>query len=245
MPDAGPPPYAGKKATAFPLIPFGGRLRDAAVQTETGMVRVPEHPPESGLVLHGDGARRPWGLKYRSPNAATLSLDWPSTDWPFEGHCEMTFAAFDDRFEVSQSVGTTEGPAPFALGWHPYFRADGDSLLLLDADAVSMNDPEGFARPFTRRSEALKMRLRDVASTRSYRLSGPDVRLVKQLAGIQLSLGLFGAFDEVTIHVPPQAQSIAIEPVSHVLTSPCFPNVGTNSSLHGNVAIRAHQIELR
>jgi len=233
MPDPGDSPFVGKAATAFPLMPFGGRLRDAALNWRGRRYRLPEYPPGSGQVLHGDSARRAWRLTEVTGSRLSMELDWPSATWPFDALATMTFRADAHGIHLDQRIAAKEPDAPFALGWHPFFLAGRDARLIVSASHCALLDPQGFPQPFRPVTQSGSLEVSALRATRIFRLRKPEVVLERPDAQMTVRLRLSAAFRFLTVYVPADGKSIALEP--HTVSAPAM--LGASEDREGTISI--------
>ena len=74
-------------------------------------------------AIHGVGWQRPWQLLEASATFALMSFEHrPDPSWPFAFDCSQAFRLGPDALELTLSgTNQSDQPAPFGLGWHPYF----------------------------------------------------------------------------------------------------------------------------
>lgn len=232
------PPYTGQKATAFPLIPFGGRIRAARLHWNGGVVELPCHPPESPHICHGDGARRAWEMTESNRHSARMTCTWPSKSWPFAARCEQVFAVTDDAFRIRQSVTSNAGePIPFGLGWHPYFLLAPQDRLSLSANRIAALDGEGFADAFEALSGWHSFQPARSPGSSVFELVSHEVHL--QGVEARLTIRLDPIYRYLVVHVPPAADAVAIEPMSHLLHEPQGAILQPGETAIGNIEVCA------
>ena len=74
-------------------------------------------------AIHGVGWQRPWQLLEDGETFALMSFEHrPDPSWPFAFDCSQAFRLGPDALELTLSgTNQSDQPAPFGLGWHPYF----------------------------------------------------------------------------------------------------------------------------
>ncbi|WP_183897880.1 aldose 1-epimerase [Rhizobium skierniewicense] len=136
-------PWNWPKAGAYPLFPYHNRLYGACF-THAGVSHdVLPHPLLAGDAMHGPAHRRPWRVARQANDQVTLLLDYEAdAEWPFAFEASQSFFLNDHGLTVELSITNRAGvPAPFALGWHPYFVAGLDRDVRTDASLAYALDP--------------------------------------------------------------------------------------------------------
>ncbi len=110
-------------AGCYPLVPFSNRVGHATLVwngTRHSLERNFAAEPHS---IHGVGWQRPWQVLEASDVFASMSFEHrPDASWPFAFDCSQTFRLGPDALELTLSgTNQSDRPAPFGLGWHPYF----------------------------------------------------------------------------------------------------------------------------
>jgi aldose 1-epimerase len=118
-------------AGCYPLVPFSNRIGHAALEWNgTSHPLVRNFAPEPHAI-HGVGWQRPWQVLEASGTFALLSFEHrPDASWPFAFDCSQAFRLGPDALELTLSgTNQSDQPAPFGLGWHPYFVKRAGSQL--------------------------------------------------------------------------------------------------------------------
>lgn len=113
------------RLASFTLAPFSNRLPGGRFTFQGRDYQLRPNTPE-GHTQHGDVRRRPWQLRARDAESATLALDtrdFADFNYPFAFTAEIRYAlqgeAFHTDFRLT-NVGDQAMPAGF--GFHPYFQ---------------------------------------------------------------------------------------------------------------------------
>lgn len=112
-----------REAGSYPLVPFSNRVGHATLQWNgTSHPLVRNYSPEPH-ALHGVGWLRPWAVLESDAQFALLSFEHGAdATWPFAFDSSQAFRLGEGALEVTLSVTNQSAqPAPFGLGWHPYF----------------------------------------------------------------------------------------------------------------------------
>ena len=74
-------------------------------------------------AIHGVAWMRPWEVLEADDDFALLSFEHRAdASWPFAFDCSQAFRLTPDALEVTLSAtNQSDQPAPFGLGWHPFF----------------------------------------------------------------------------------------------------------------------------
>lgn len=122
---------------SYPLIPFSNRVAGGAFTFEGKRHVLPTllqpwaiHGAAWQCVWEGEGSR--------------MTLDYPGgVLWPFAFHAEQTFDLSPRALTLTtRLVNRHSGPAPAAIGQHPYFARTPDSTLRFAARQVWRNNAE-------------------------------------------------------------------------------------------------------
>ena len=127
---------------SFPMAPYAGRIRDAALRFGGRRRRLPvTMPPHS---IHGTVLERRWHVV----DGETITTEL-GPDWPFGGGVVQRFELTEDHLSFRMELHADE-PMPASIGWHPYFvrrLPDVEAELELDFEAGAMyvRDAAGIA----------------------------------------------------------------------------------------------------
>lgn len=210
--------FIGQKATAFPLIPFGGRIKNARLDWQGATHDLPPFPAQSEHVLHGDGMRRAWQIEDQDAKSATLSLAWPSDEWPFAAEARMQFALEPDGLRATMEVTSQDqAPAPFALGWHPYLTLPDKTRVSCAVKHGWQLGQTGFLAEELTLENGPDLQFEPTTGSQFFELSHGEINLTHEDGSPYLDLVLSKEFSHLLVHVPPQPNVIAIEPMSHPL----------------------------
>ncbi|MGG7581978.1 hypothetical protein [Rhizobium sp. Nf11,1] len=133
------------KAGAFPLFPYHGRLKNAAVVTEQQSFQLRGNPYRGGDAMHGPAQRRPWRIDSHSSCTLSISLEYEADEeWPYDFKAHQHFSISDRCLDVGLSlVNTSDRPSPGGIGWHPYFAIASGVPLSCDAQQCWTLPPAG------------------------------------------------------------------------------------------------------
>jgi aldose 1-epimerase len=220
-----------------PLYPFANRLQDGRYiwQGESYQLEVNETARNNalhGFLLHINPSIVP--LEQSEMRASVrLDYDYPGNiaGYPFPALISMTYSVeADGALELDISVTNKHThAAPLGTGWHPYFQLGGSvdqlSLQLPSAQRVDVDArllPTGNLSAYTEFAE-----LKPIGDTQfdtCFHVSDESINASKTqviicAASPAMGLELWqetgeGKFNFIQVCIPPDRQSIAIEPVS-------------------------------
>ncbi|MCQ8783069.1 aldose 1-epimerase [Mangrovibrevibacter kandeliae] len=111
---------AAGEAAAFPLIPFGNRLRDNRFVHAGTEHRLPPNTLGDVHYLHGDAWLGEWAVEQADTSSACLSFRHVGRPYAYRALQRLTIR--DGTLEIELSVENEgDDPLPFGLGWHPFF----------------------------------------------------------------------------------------------------------------------------
>jgi len=229
---------AGQKATAFPLIPFGGRLQDGIFAWQDGTVQLPCKPGE--FILHGDGARRRWQVSRHSENSLTLEIKYPSAGWPFPAHVQIRYLLRGPVFWALFAVrNLCDRPIPFGLGWHPYLAFSKDHWLTCNVTHRARLNSAGFSPQLRADPGSLTLTSRDGPATWQFRLGPGPISVGRNLVPIY-DIFFSSTVDYLVAHLAPDNACVAIEPLTHPLHDPgaCIVPAGGRRTMAVSLRLR-------
>ena len=139
----------------YPLVPWSNRISGGGI--DAGAAFWPLQPNWQGAPypIHGDALQRPWVVAEHTDAKLRLTLDSRAQP-PFDYRAELTYALAGPTLRMDLMVeqrGAT--PAPFGLGFHPWFprtpdttpRARAATIWLETADHLPAGTAELSERP--------------------------------------------------------------------------------------------------
>jgi len=144
------------------LAPWPNRIEDGSYHFAGVAGQAALDEPERSNAIHGIVRWMAWSVEERSDARAVLScVIHPQPAYPFRLHLELEYALRDGGLEVScGATNTGPGPAPFGVGFHPYFvpgaggvdeaeiRLKAERRLTLDARGLPTGDQPVAGSPF-------------------------------------------------------------------------------------------------
>jgi len=222
--------------SCYPLVPYSNRIRDARLAVDGVRHVLERNFGEHAHAIHGIGWQRAWSVEEALPHRARLALRhdtggvgaaaWP---WPFRATqaFELATRANDDDDDGDAAILTVTltlenagaSPFPFGLGWHPFFPKGATTTLGFGAEAVWENDPTQL--PLRRAAVPPQWRFDPERAMGALSLdnvfTGWDgvASLRDHASGMQTTVAADRACRYLVVYTPPDADFIALEPVTH------------------------------
>jgi aldose 1-epimerase len=194
------------------MAPFVGRLSGGEVHWAGHTAQVPRN--HGRHAIHGAVFDVPWEVASAGPNTAVLVCELDRSRWPFRGQVAQRIAIARGTLLLEAEIRAIDA-MPAALGWHPWFRRDGevrvgvasDRVLRLGAESI----PTGEVDPVDdetdlRAGPSLASRKLDHVFTSAgspARLAWPD---------LELRLAFEPPVRSVLVYAHPQA--VCVEPMT-------------------------------
>lgn len=228
------------------LFPFPNRIRDGVFTFHGRTYELPKNDSTKANAIHGFAPRNPWRVSgYGADTTGAwvhgdfqISIDAPNAAglWPGDGLLSVVYRLGPDRLRIEMRVRNTgDGPFPFGLGLHPYFRVPGDEHVnrgVLHAPARSLwpladNLPTGEKKPLP--DELNWNRPRTIGGTQLDTVYG-DLGAIREEPGGLLLRGTLGHvnrtgrlelwttadFRESVLFTPPHRKAVCLEPYTCV-----------------------------
>jgi aldose 1-epimerase len=116
-------------SSCFPLVPYGGRLREGRFRFGGRSYQYALNAPPERHSSHGDGWTRAWVLTHLDRRCAIMKL--PADEaLPLRYQCTQSIAVEQDRVRIVLSARNEGSQAiPMGLGLHPYFANRGQATI--------------------------------------------------------------------------------------------------------------------
>ncbi|MEL6865915.1 MAG: hypothetical protein AAFP19_15930 [Bacteroidota bacterium] len=216
------------------LFPFPNRLKNGQYTFEGKSYEFPINNPETGNALHGFSAGKAYEvvrIELQEEEAhmhCRHQYEGQDVVYPFSFQVDIHFSLKSSgHFEVEMQVKNTgDRPLPMGLGWHPYFRLDGEvdswSLQLPPSQQIAIDEwmiPTGGLLEFDVFEDLTPIGahvldsgflLRDTSS-----FGQASVTLSDSLGHLMYwqETGP-GKFNYLQVFTPPARKSIALEPMT-------------------------------
>ncbi len=196
----------------FLMAPFVGRVSRGRVEWQGERGQLPLN--HGRHAIHGAALDVPWGVTSSSANAAVITCRLDPGRWPFGGTLAQRIAIARGKLLLEAEVRADEA-MPAALGWHPWFRRDGDMRVRVASERVlRLGDeslPTGDLDPVSgdtdlRDAPRIEGRARDhvfVSVSSPVSVTWPD---------LELTMGFEAPVGSVLVYVHPEA--VCVEPIT-------------------------------
>ena len=225
------------------LFPFNDRIPLGRYTFDGREYKLPSNDPADGSAIHGFLYRRTMKIIQERSGAGfaslTLGLDLRDDEEPGYPFClslRVEYRLDAAGFHLCMTTKNTgSGPAPLAFGWHPYFTLPGGKAdawtLRHDARAYAPVGPD--LLPTGGLSSVANTPF-DFTQGRLLGNSQLDIALAASRESACLSSGSAKIFIDADmppfaytqLFIPPQRDSIAIEPITAVTDSFNQPGLG-------------------
>lgn len=217
--EQGPAVRCSLGASCFPLVPYGGRLREGRFEFERRRYEFPLNALPERHSSHGDGWCRPWGLTHLDRRSAVMNLEADESA-PFQYECTQSISIDLNRVSVKLHARNTGARRiPMGFGLHPYFanrscavvRADVPTRWQWDAEMMPLRqqpnpDAAGFLRG---------QRVSELPATTEYADWGGAATIYWPALRLRVSLETTPALRHAVMWMPPGEDFFCFEPVSH------------------------------
>jgi aldose 1-epimerase len=198
----------------FLMAPWAGRLADGRFRAADGQLGQVARS-HGRHAIHGLLWDSAWTVVDAGPDSAILAVEIPANAWPPGGTVRHEVRLDATRLKLVATV-TAASPGSSgllaAVGWHPWFRRDGEVSLRVDADAVLETEamiPTGRTAPVEGRTD-----LRNGPRLGRRRLDHAylDARspAVVRREDLELTIEFAPSPATVVVHTP--ASSVCVEP---------------------------------
>ena len=211
----------GNNSSAFPLVPYSGRIANGRLSFEGKEIVLQPNWPGLRHPMHGDGWAQPWTVVRHDGASAELVYEHDGKcGWPFRYRARQTFGLEDDRLTVAMALDNLEPrEVPGGMGLHPFFTRDADTELTCRTAAVWLTDAE--VLPIRRVPVppdwdfSRSRKVDDVVVDNCF--DGWDGRatIVWPHRRRRLGLSASESFRHLVIFAPPKQTFFCVEPASH------------------------------
>lgn len=209
--------WDARRFSAFPMVPFCGRILNGELDVEGQTVRLPANMPPEPHAIHGFGWQSDWTVVAHSENAATLSYTHNGEIWPWPFQASQVFQLMPDGLKLSMNVrnlGTSEMPT--GMGWHPYFPRAKAGLIAPVSHVWSPGNEQNPARP-NPIPDALNISTQrmvaDLNLDHAYSVTRPECTL--SWPDLNLRMKSESVFGKLIVYVPKNETYFCVEPISH------------------------------
>jgi aldose 1-epimerase len=229
MPEASHRAGLVEHSSSWPLVPWSNRIAGGRF-TWLGREHQLPTSPQDPHAIHGIGWRRAWipiAGEPGSPTEASVRLVMTHTaddSWPFAFRAEQHIALteHEERVTLELRLSVTNLDArlmPAGLGAHPYFARHAGTELCFRTHSAWEHDEQRLPTRLVPTPPEL-----DFTQARSVHHAPFDrafvgwerpALLIDRERGYQVRIDADPLFSRLIVYVPPDADYLAIEPVSH------------------------------
>lgn len=204
---------SSRLAGCYPLLPYSNRLGYRRLRWQGREYTTRPNFDDSPHSLHGIGWQRAWTVESARADDALLVLQHAGdADWPFAFSARQALSLSDEGLNLGLSISNTgDAPAPFGLGWHPYFPKRQRSRLHIDLTGRWDSDAAGLP---TRRVAQPGID-GDVAHL-DFDHCFDGFSGAARVRDEKLVLRLSASLPYLVVYTPPLKDYFCVEPVSHV-----------------------------
>ncbi len=212
------------------LSPFACRI-DAGIYTFEGESYEFQHKFNDGTAIHGllvDQAFEHIETKISETAIQSVFVGQyrgEDTGYPFDFDCEISYVlSAEDVVTLNTTIkNRSEVDIPVVDGWHPYFKTGSkidDCLLQFKGkDKIEFNEklvPTGKLLPFREFDKLRKIGAIELDNAFHYKSEKTEsvLQLVDPQQGITISIRNLKNYPILQMYIPPDRNSIAIEPLS-------------------------------
>ncbi len=240
------------------LFPFPNRLRNGRFEHGGQTWQLPLNEASGLHAIHGFTPRTPWRVIDSGTTTDSafvtgefqISKDAPAAVgcWPADARLRLTYRLTESALRVEALVDAADGKElPFGLGYHPYFRAPGDSADVADwritAPAyetweLEANLPTGAKHPVAgpldfRAGRSIGTTVLDTAYTSLMIPTDPlgeMASLDKPGSEFRLVVAVDRSFRELLLFTPQHRKAVAIEPYTCATDAANRPGVAKTAA---------------
>jgi aldose 1-epimerase len=205
--------HSVRASASFPLVPYSNRIGYGQFEWEGRKQAVHLNFAPEPHAIHGVGWDKPWTLQAHTDTMVRMALEHRGDSaWPFAFDCFQTIELGDGTVSLEMEViHRGDAPAPYGLGWHPYFVKRAGATVRFNAEG---RWEMGADKLPTHRAAHTGLHQNIDTLTVDHCFDGWDGTLVLQDARMRVTVR--SALRHLVVFTTPERDNIAVEPVSHV-----------------------------
>jgi aldose 1-epimerase len=206
-------------ASCFPLVPYGGRLRNGRFEFQNRLYQFPLNALPERHSSHGEGWSRPWRLSHLDRRRAIMSLEADELA-PFQYHCTQSVSVAGDRVSIELSARNLSAQRiPMGFGLHPYFANRSDARIKAEVPTLWRWDHEMMPVSMEPNPDAARFslghRISELPVTAEYADWDGGATIEWPTMGLRVELQTHPPLKHVVIWMPAGTNFFCFEPVSH------------------------------
>jgi aldose 1-epimerase len=207
----------------YPLVPYANRIGKRRFRFAGAEHILAANFPGSPHTLHGVGWRRAWRVDASDARSCTLGLehrarDGGAEDWRFDFDARQRFELDDHGLTVTVSMTNVENTdAPAGIGLHAFFPRRSGQRLAFNALGALLNGPDMLPSSQVSGGDwdfSQGRRVGEAALDNDF-LGWDGSAVLSAEAGPRVLMRAGPAFSVLRVYTPPNADFLAVEPVSH------------------------------
>jgi len=205
---------------AFWMLPWANRLDGGRIAGH----EIPINREAEGTAIHGLARDLPWEVTSAASDQARLKQRVSVTPFDYTAQLVLSLDADGVLIEMEcRHEGTA--PAPYGMGWHPWFIRSAATSLHLNATQRASHTARGLPESFTPCTGIAADEAGLIGLDNFF--AGWDGVARLAAPGGTITLTATGDFAAgVQVYAPPMQTVICVEPVSHMPDAPNRPALG-------------------
>lgn len=214
------------------LFPWGNRVRDGKYTFDGNAYQLPINEVALGNAIHGFVAYAPFEVleTYSDENTASIVIRYQYRGnyfgYPFPFILDITNTlSVNDGFTLTYTIKNTGDKAmPMVLGWHPYFKIEGETAKdwRLDFPATSQSIPDQQMISVTKKAvdfaDGVLLETENLDAVFEVKPANKVKAILSSLRQ-NVSIVLWqeaqqGQFTSMVVYIPPSRDCVAIEPMT-------------------------------
>ncbi|MCA3302034.1 MAG: aldose epimerase [Roseomonas sp.] len=227
---------------AFWMLPWANRLDGGRIAGH----EMPINRPAENTAIHGLARDLPWEVISIAPDHAILQQRLSIAPFDYTAQLVLSLDADGPLMEM-ECRHEGAAPAPYGMGWHPWFTRSAATSLHLKATQRANHTARGLPEGFTLCTGIASDEVGLIGLDNFFAGWDGVARLITPAGTITLTAtGDFAA--GVQVYAPPTQPLICVEPVSHMPDAPNRPALAAaapmrllapGQSLHGTIRLTA------
>jgi aldose 1-epimerase len=118
------------ESACFPLVPYANRIRGGRFECDGREVHLSVNLPGDRSPLHGQGWRAAWSVESVETDRIDMVFRHAAGEWPWAYESRQRIVLSPEACSIELSCrNLSDRPMPCALGLHPYYPCDAQTLL--------------------------------------------------------------------------------------------------------------------
>jgi aldose 1-epimerase len=208
------------------MLPWANRLDVGRIAGH----EMPINRPMENTAIHGLARDLPWQILSAAPDHAVLHQR--VTSMPFDYAARLTLVLSADGLLMEMALRHEgQAPAPYGMGWHPWFMRGAETSLHLKATQRASHDARGLPQNFTP-CAGIAADEAGLIGLDNFLAGWDGVAQFAMPAGhfIMTAKGDFAA--GVQVYAPPAQPVLCVEPVSHMPDAPNRAALAAAAPMH-------------